>query len=772
MNTQPTADDPTRIPIATPLSQRDFSTAFTDGLQTNCFVEKDNYNELWAVKRPGISLAFTFNGGGATVGQGLLYYSNYIYSLGSGFLFRIQGGAINGASTGAGWTSLLAPIFKARYNHASVTFQNQVWVVGGFDGANYFNDVWASPDGTNWSQQVSAAPWGKRAGQKIVVFQDKMYIMGGSNAGVFFNDVWVSSDGVNWAQTTANAAWGARNGFGAVSFNNGMWVLGGVNSVGGRLNDVWFSIDGATWVQQVLNAGWSARGLFGCAAFLNKIYVFGGNDGALKNDTWSSVDGITWVNTAAASFSTARQGMGVTVYGGRLYANCGFDGAFLTQIWSTPDGINWSQNTAAFGGTGRTAVGLATLQVPASVDANRPTTMIMTGGQDGGGVALQQTWRSNLDQSLNTSWALPFTTQDWVDAVTVNQGQYLFLKNVSGAAVLNANAVTQVTNPNYPLVTVPGVVNLDDSVYVMDPDGVIYGSDLETPLNWSALNYLTAEYESDGGVALVKYQNYVVALKNNTIQFFFDAGNSFGSPLQTMLNATSRIGCASAGSVVSMENTLFWVGRTQTKGRQVFGLNGFTPVPVSDQYVQRVLDSSTMVGAKAWSVKANGHTFYKLTLPDLNLTLSYDLNTKVWGRDTYQANKWLANFYATDNITDYVMNDTAGLIYRLGQDELGDAGQNIDIKVRMNNIDLGTNRYKYVASLALIGDTNAGNVTVQWSDDDYQTFSGGVVIDTSLMRPYTTRLGRFRIRAYQLTHSSATQHFRMKYVEMVARIGT
>ena len=87
----------------------------------------------------------------------------------------------------------------------------------------------------------------------------------------------------------------------------------------------------------------------------------------------------------------------------------------------------------------------------------------------------------------------------------------------------------RVTDPNYPPRTVPGVVNLDSTVYVMDAAGVIYGCDLSNPTVWGSLNFVTAEYEADTAVCLAKVQNYVVALKDWTTQFFYDTGAGQGS---------------------------------------------------------------------------------------------------------------------------------------------------------------------------------------------------------------------------------------------------
>ena len=47
----------------------------------------------------------------------------------------------------------------------------------------------------------------------------------------------------------------------------------------------------------------------------------------------------------------------------------------------------------------------------------------------------------------------------------------------------------------------------------MDSTARIYGSDLNNPAAWNALNFITAIKEPGSGVALAKSQNYVIAFK-------------------------------------------------------------------------------------------------------------------------------------------------------------------------------------------------------------------------------------------------------------------
>jgi len=118
--------------------------------------------------------------------------------------------------------------------HTSVVFDNKIWVLGGFDGSNYLNDVWCSADGVNWTQATANAQWAARYGHTSVVLDNDIWVLGGPQ-----NDVWYSADGESWTKATDSAGWSARIWHASVVFDSKVWVLGGKGS--SPWNDVWYS---------------------------------------------------------------------------------------------------------------------------------------------------------------------------------------------------------------------------------------------------------------------------------------------------------------------------------------------------------------------------------------------------------------------------------------------------------------------------------------------------------------------------------------------------
>ena len=131
-----------------------------------------------------------------------------------------------------------APGWTARHTHQALVFDNKMWVLGGYNNAN-FDDVWYSEDGISWTRATDAPGWTARYAHQALVFDNKMWVLGGFDGGAYFDDVWYSEDGISWTLATDAPVWTARHFSEALVFDNKMWVLGGSN--GAYLDDVWYS---------------------------------------------------------------------------------------------------------------------------------------------------------------------------------------------------------------------------------------------------------------------------------------------------------------------------------------------------------------------------------------------------------------------------------------------------------------------------------------------------------------------------------------------------
>jgi hypothetical protein len=196
-------------------------------------------------------------------------------------------------------------------------------------------------NGTSWT--VLYARWPPRYNHGSVVYGDKMWVMGGRSPYgwpyTYYNDVWYSSDGVNWTSATINAPWSPRLPHAVVVFNGAMWVLGGETKDDWAAWDAWCSTDGANWTLVSGATPWFGyAGVRGCVAG-GKMWVMGGSDSYTWSSTfdmWSSRDGVNW--QFAGYLPTPRESFGLVVHNGRMWILGGLwhqspNSYYLNDVW-------------------------------------------------------------------------------------------------------------------------------------------------------------------------------------------------------------------------------------------------------------------------------------------------------------------------------------------------------------------------------------------------------------------------------------------------------
>jgi len=284
----------------------------------------------------------------------------------------------------AGWS--------ARYFQGSAALPDgSIVLTGGVDKNGIpLNDVWRSTDdGATWKQMTERAEWPARGYHTSVALSDgSIILLGGADSnGTALNDVWRSTDdGATWMQVTPRATWPARDEQSTVVLPDGSIVLiGGLDNNYSLLNDVWRSADdGATWTQMTTHAGWPVRSFPGVVAPADgSIVVMGGlgGNGVPMNDVWRSTDdGATWeqVNTSAGWSARAFQ-KSIALPDGSIVLLGGADGigTALNDVWrSTDDGAIWKPVNTSAGWPAR--IGFGSVVLPDS------SIVIMGGGANSG----------------------------------------------------------------------------------------------------------------------------------------------------------------------------------------------------------------------------------------------------------------------------------------------------------------------------------------------------------------------------------------------------
>lgn len=359
---------------------------------------------------------------------------------------------------------------------------------------------------------------------------------------------------------------------------------------------------------------------------------------------------------------------------------------------------------------------------------------------------------------------------------------YLFVVDgVTGYLIDKNNVVTTITASGFPTPHLPYPVFLDGYLFLVQAGTAdVYNCDLDDPSSWQAGNFITAESYPDPITALVRQNNYVVAVGATTVEFFYDSGASPGTPLASNAGALQQVGTAAAGSVTQVETQVIFVGQSQTGGRSVWSLDNFTLSEISIEPVCQSLDDEglNITSANAFCIRSMGHKFYVINLT--SRTWVYDFNEQMWHEWANSIDQGVFNCnYATDHPTGsaFMLDDTTGIVYKfldsISTDATSDTTSNNIISTAISaRQDMSTYDRKFMNRLTIVGDSIAGqSCQLSWSDDDYRTYTSPRTINISDTMPTIAQLGAFRRRAFKLVYSGGIP-WRVQGFEVDYNMGT
>lgn len=338
-----------------------------------------------------------------------------------------------------------------------------------------------------------------------------------------------------------------------------------------------------------------------------------------------------------------------------------------------------------------------------------------------------------------------------------------------------ANTATKITDADFPTPHIPYPVSMDGYVFVAKAASAdIYNSDLDDPLSWDPSQFITAEMYPDNIVAMTKNNNYVIAVGTGSMEFFYDIGNATGSPLQRNDSAVQQLGTVAPDSVVQTEKEVILVGDTGNGGRTVWVVEGFKADEVGTEAVRNSLNDvgENISQINAYCTRVSGHKFYVLRMPTVNRTWVYDFDSKLWHEwsSTVGGSQvtFLGKFAADSQFGFPYMLGAAGEIYLLDDTTYQDDGNSIQTQMTTLKLDFDNMNRKYIYRLAIFGDwplSGDSFVSVDWSDDDYRTWSTARTLQLSTTFPFIRNLGQFRRRAFRITHTDNTP-LRLEGVEV------
>ena len=302
--------------------------------------------------------------------------------------------------------------------------------------------------------------------------------------------------------------------------------------------------------------------------------------------------------------------------------------------------------------------------------------------------------------------------------------------------------------------------------------------------NWAATDlnscYSTNAYygAKDGSpdplVSLIVDHRQVFLLGEFTAEMWTDVGNVIPGiisfPFQRVTGTSVQHGIAAPFSVARFGEQFAFVSQDY-RGQNIIGvMQGYSFKRISTHAVEQTLMNQYIADAIAYTYQLDGHEFYVVTFPTINITWVFDLASEMWHKwlswDGTQFNRHRSNCGAIFNNV-YLVGDYAnGQIYQLDNAVYTEAGNTIRRLRRCPHLVTDLQR-QYFAELQIQFQPGVGlengqgqnpQAMLRWSNDGGSTYSNEHWCTIGAVGKYRNRaiwrrLGTARDRIYEVSIS-------------------
>lgn len=376
------------------------------------------------------------------------------------------------------------------------------------------------------------------------------------------------------------------------------------------------------------------------------------------------------------------------------------------------------------------------------------------------------------------------------------------------AKIIDADFVTTGTY-------VTGFVEMDGYLFY-GSGGNIWNSDLNSVTSYSATAFKAADMSPDLIAAMARSKNVVLAFGTGSTQGFQNAGYATGSVLERLPQTFHKIGAQGQSSVSELEDDIYFISSSNAGDVHAMKMLDYAPVNISTPTVDKIMGTAVASGGTTYTsaFHVGGYPYFMATFSSATegagdklllesgdylllesgdklllegdpasvasfvRQLVYNDTLKVWSEWDCELATFVIGQGAGSNNKIYMTSrfDTSGNVYRIDPSSDGnvysDNGTSYTCQIRTSRIDHGTSKRKFVTEIRLVADTqSSGTVTLEASDDDYQSWFTIGTFDLTQMEKKITRCKSYKGgRAYRLSHTTATP-FRAEALEIDVWVG-
>ncbi len=419
------------------------------------------------------------------------------------------------------------------------------------------------------------------------------------------------------------------------------------------------------------------------------------------------------------------------------------------------------------------------------------------------------TW--TLVDTLLTSATTPVRFTEFINDTNVKS--LVMVDGVEGYVYTSNAAGTKITDVDFPTPHVPFPIFMDGYLFLAKAaTGDIYNSDLNNPAAWTAGSFLSSEMYPDDIQAMVKINNYILAIGTQGSEFFYDAANATASPLARYDGGSLGFGTQVPNSIACNKNAVIFIANNSDGENSIKIIENFKAADVPSTFILGMLNhrftvasnNTTAAAVRGYIFRQHGKLYYGLAFQGdtaapnlLNASFAFGFDTGTWSELRYGATGaapfpvYFTGGSVSYGISTFVsghvnntpffgqMKEGAHLTHTATAEDYlinGAAAAAIYVELRTPNFDCGTSNLKTMHRFGVkIQESTSSTstsgapltVSVSYSDDDYATYSTArdLIFGASLKFPFLTQLGAFRQRSFKLTYAS-TSFLRFSGIEM------
>ena len=378
----------------------------------------------------------------------------------------------------------------------------------------------------------------------------------------------------------------------------------------------------------------------------------------------------------------------------------------------------------------------------------------------------------------------------YVGNTIVNAQDYLIVQNVNRSPIgvqqtvfytsslgqfSSATAFTRIVS-TFTTFTAAGKMEFMDGYgFIADSaTNRIQNSNLNTISTWPAENFITKQATADAIRGIAKFKNRILAFGNNTVEVFYNAGLS-PAPLAPIKTMTEYIGILGGGwggdrgeYYTICNGIMYFIGVQSYAGTNanpsLMSFNGERFEKVSPPYIDKYIqdrNTTSFAGRAVYSIESiyfNGQVAVAI-----NNTFPHVTSQK-WLMYFPQWNDWFEweseVISPINNFGTFIGTGTRAMstfAFTTSSENYRDNTTSYSYLTQFR-LPTDVSHLKKMPSFGVEADTAraTNNMTVEFSDDDGQSWMTGATIDLSQSHKMASRGGSFRERYVRLSGTTST----------------